>query len=404
MVQRMLFCEGGYFDMGLQQGALLRSEIRHNLISFWNIARGWHCDKQEVVKSALKLEKLWSPQRLEEIEGISDGSGLPYPELLAYNIYHDRAFPEECTVMMAVGKASATGSTVFLKNSDKVGSETYVGPNAYKNKEINVALVLNPKGGNKTIGVAAVGVTALKMGLNDRGVAAGCNISRTKELATRGTEKDSIQIKALDRGALLTDGLEKGATALEAAQTILPKLLENPMSTPGNIEFADAQQAVVIEGSYSELASEIVRDRVAARSNRFVLLEALARVDDLSSICRYIRCQQLLGANEGKVTMEKMIEFSMDHANGPGPNSICRHGTHFSEETSLSAAVMEINARTPEKSKIALALGKPCHAWKAEGAHVTVDMTVRPEDIPEGLRDGTIWKKFYTEEPKDVRG
>ncbi len=98
--------------------------------------------------------------------------------------------------------------------------------------------------------------------------------------------------------------------------------------------------------------------------------------------------------------MDKMISFSMDHVNGPGPNSICRHGNHFSEETSLSSAVMEINREKPEKSKIALALGKPCHAWRAREAHIALDMTMGSEDIPEGLRNGHIWKKFYTEEPK----
>lgn len=404
MIQKVLFCEGSYYDIGKKQGEWFSSEISQNLVSFWNVLRAQGHDKSEVMENAFKHEKLWTPERLEEIEGIGEGAEIEYPELLAYNLYHDLAFPEECTVLMALGKASATGSTIFLKNSDKVGSESYVGPNCYKNKETNVILALNPKGGNKIIGVAAAGAAAIKMGLSDKGVAAGCNLSRTQELARRGTEKDSIQIKALDRGSLLREGLEKGSNALEAAQVILPKLLENPMSTPGNIEFADVHEAVIIEGSYRELATEIVKDEVAARSNRFILLEALSREDDLSSICRYIRGRQLLSENKGKVTLEKMIEFSMDHANGPGPNSICRHGTHFSEETSLSSAVMEIDREKPEKSKIALALGKPCHAWRAQEAHITLDMTMGPEDIPEGLRNGEIWKEFYTEEPKQYGG
>ena len=400
MIQKVLFCEGSYHDIGKKQGEWFSSEIEQNLASFWNVLRVKGHDKSTVIENASKHEKLWTPERLEEIEGIGEGVKIEYPELLAYNIYHDLAFPEECTVLMALGKASATGSTVFLKNSDKVGSESYVGPNSYKNKEINVILALNPKGGNKIIGVAAAGATAIKMGLSDKGVAAGSNISRTQELAKRGAERDAIKVKALDRGALMREGLEKGTNALAAAQAILPNLLENPMSTPGNIEFADAEQAMIIEGSYHELATEIVQDEVAARANRFVLLEALNRKDDLSSICRYIRCRQLLEENKGKVTMDKMISFSMDHANGPGPNSICRHGTHFSEETSLSSAVMEIDREKPEKSKIALALGKPCHAWRAREAHITLDMTMGAEDIPEGLGNGETWKKFYTEEPK----
>ncbi len=400
MIQKWVWCDGNYDSMGRKQGELLRPEVRQNLSAFWKRLEFQGYEKKEVIKKSMKMEGLLSADRIEEIMGIGKGAGTEYPELLAYNLYHDLAFPEGCTVLMAVGKASATGSTIFLKNSDKVGSETYSGPTTYKNKEINAIVMLDPKEGNKIIGVAAVGTVALKMGLNDKGVATGSNIARTKELAVRGAEKDSIQIKALDRGALMREGLEKGRNALEAAQAILPGLLKNPMSTPGNIEFADAKEAVIIEGSYKELATEIVRDDIAARSNCFVLLKELNREDDLSSICRYIRCRQLLSAHQGKITVDRMIEFSMDHTNGPGPNSICRHGIHFSEETSLSAAVMEINPKDPAKSKIAIALGKPCHAWRAKEARVMLSMDMVPRDIPEGMANGEIWKKFYTEEAR----
>lgn len=398
MIQKIIACEGSYYNIGIKQGELANFEIKQNIDTFWNVLKNKDYRKSKLIKNAIEQEKLYSSERLEEIYGIGEGAKIEYPELLTYNLYHYLAFPEECTVLMAVGKSSATGSTIFLKNSDKVGSESYVGPNCYKNKEINIILLLNPKKGNKIVGVAAAGSTALKMGLNDKGVATGSNISRTKELAKRGTEKDSIQIKALDRGALLREGLERGKSALEAAQAILPNLLKNPMSTPGSIHFVDAREAIIIEGSYHELTAEIIRDEVAARSNCFILLKKLNREDDLSSICRYTRCLQLLNGNKGEITKENMIEFSMDHANGPGPNSICRHGTNFSEETSLSAAVMEINGKDPEKSKISIALGKPCHAWRDKKAHITLSMEVRPEDIPEGLKNGEIWKKFYTEE------
>ena len=400
MIEKMLFCDGSHGEIGRKQGELLSAEIRHNLTAFWKELKKQGRQKKAILRNALKHEQLWRASRLEEIEGMARGVKLPYPELLAYNVFHDVVFPEGCTVMMAVGKTGANGNTVFFKQSDKVGSEKYVGPLAYLNKEINIAIATEPKGANKTIGVTAAGQTALKMGMNDKGVAAGCNISRTKELTQRGTEKDATQLKALDRGALMRDGLEAGNTAIEAAQTILPGLLASPMSTPGNIEFADAKEAVIIEGSYSEMATEIVRDAVAARSNRFVILKELARDDDLSSICRYVRCLELLHANKGKVTLEKMIEFSQDHANGPGPNSICRHGNHFSEETSLSSMVMEINAEEPLKSRIAIALGKPCHSWTSKDGHLIADMTLKSEDIPEGLRTGEHWKKYYTEEPK----
>ena len=218
----------------------------------------------------------------------------------------------------------------------------------------------------------------------------------------RGTEKDTTQLKALDRGTLLRIGLEKGTSALEAAQAIIPNILENPMSTPGNVHFADAKQAIIIEGSYTELAVETIIDKVAARANRFQLLEKINREDDLSSICRYTRCMQLLTESVGDINVEKMIDFSMDHVNGPGPNSICRHGNHFLDETSLSSAVMEINEDNPEKSKIFIALGKPCHAWRDKRANLSFTMDMDFSSIPNNFKNGEIWKEFYTEEPKII--
>lgn len=399
MISNSIYCNGSYKEIGKQEGRMLAKEISSNVKLFWEKLIQLGYKKENLLKSIIKQEKLLTNAVLEEIEGISKGSNQKFLDLLAYNVYHDLAFPEECTVMMAVGRASSTGSTIFLKNSDKVGSESYVGDNCFKNKEINVLLALNPENGNNIIGVAAAGSTALKMGLNDKGVATGSNIARTKELATKGIEKDTTQLKALDRGFLSRIGLEQSDDAIEAAQVVLPRLMSSPMSTPGNIHFADADRAIIIEGSYHEIAAETIVDKVAARANRFQLLSQLNRDDDLSSICRYTRCMELLNENEGKIDVDKMIEFSMDHVNGPGPNSICRHGDHFLKETSLSSAVMEINRENPEKSKISIALGKPCHAWRDKKANITLSLDSKKKDIPEGFINGEIWKKYYTEEP-----
>ena len=154
MIQKIICCKGNNYEIGRRQGELLHPEISQNLMTFWGALEGRGYQKKEFLKRALRHEGLLSSGRLEEIEGIGDGAGIDYPEVLAYNLFHDVAFPEGCTVLMAVGKSSATGETIFLKNSDKVGSESYV-VNSYKNKEINVIVLLNPKEGHKIIGVAA---------------------------------------------------------------------------------------------------------------------------------------------------------------------------------------------------------------------------------------------------------
>lgn len=387
---------GSFHRIGRGHGEQLAGAVRHNLDRFFGLTalRGW--SRSDAGHRALRYERMLAGARLDEITGIAEGARVPYPEVLAYNLFYGDVSPEECTVMFALPDATASGRLLFLKNSDKIGREDMVGEGFYANKEINVVLAVRPEGKPAIIGVASAGSTGVKMGVNDRGVATGTNISRTAELRQRRVS--TSQERALDRVQLSRDGLEFD-TALAAGNHVVAKLSEHPMATPGNLEFIDPALAYIIEGSYDRLAVQFLHGGVGTRTNRFVVLEALNDPEDLSSYCRYVRCTQLLQAKAGRLAVEDFIAFSMDHANGPGPNSICRHGTHYREETTQSAQVAEIDPMDPTQSKVFLALGKPCGAWSDPGGNLTLTMRFRAEDIPEGFRTGEVWKRFWTEEP-----
>jgi hypothetical protein len=111
----MIFCRGNYSEMGERHGELLGKEIRENLTFFWRILGAGGHQKNEWIRKALSLEALHSSERLEEIDGIRRSAEVPYPELLAYNSFYSFAFPEECTVLMAVGNAGVMGHNIFLK-------------------------------------------------------------------------------------------------------------------------------------------------------------------------------------------------------------------------------------------------------------------------------------------------
>ena len=390
---------GAPSDIGRCHGEVAAPAVRHNLAGFRALALARGFDPADLSRAAVAREGLVSPRLLEEIEGIARGAQRPYPEVLAYNLYHNILLPDECTVMIAMGDTTANGEVVFFKNSDKVGGTELTGPNFHRFKEINVILAAAPRGGNKFVGPAAAGSVGLKMGLNDKGVATGSNISRTSELARK--QVDLTTVRALDRGILMRDGLEHD-TAMAAAQAIGNQVLQDPMSTPGNVEFVDSKEALIIEGSYDRMATERVTSGVCARTNMFVLLKELNDWTDVSSQCRYVRCLELLGTHKGTHSPEQMISFSMDHTNGPNLNSICRHGTRPEEEVSLSSMVAEINSKDPGRSRFAIALGKPCHAWREPRGHLWLDMSFNPEGLPRQFVDGEIWKELYIEDPRDA--
>jgi hypothetical protein len=380
---------------GLAYGRRFRAAIHANLAGFSTAARaaGWSWDS---VREAVRAQaQALRPSRNGEIEAMAAGAGVSSESLLAYNLFRHRFSPDECTVMMAVGSASATGSTAFMKNSDKIGSDSLVGDGFHNHKEVNVVVDLRSDSGRRIVGVAAAGSTGLKMGLNDAGVAAGSNIARTVQLRDRRV--DVTKLRALDRGQILRDGLEFG-TAQEATEWAVSAVIERPTDTPGNVEFADAQAAYVVEGSYEHWAVEEIRDRVAARTNMFVLLKSLNDPDDRSSQLRHRRCRELLEPLEGRVEISDLHGFSQDHENGPGLDSICRHSEDHRDETSLSALVAAIDGENPARSQVQIALGKPCWAWSQPQGVLTITMDEPPEAIPDRFRSGDIWRELYREE------
>ena len=385
--------EGGAYERGLIHGRFARLYIRENITTFYQMLTFFGITRNNLLSILEGKVEGVDDEFYDYVRGLADGSGISYRDLLAMNIFRPVFFPDECTVMIAMKDSTLNGSTLVLKNSDKIGSEKFVGEQFYKNKEINVVVFEKPDSGNKFIGVAAAGEVGLKMGMNEKGVMVGTNIARTLEL--RSIKVDLTQIRALDRAWLAREGITKANNAKDATQIVSSLLVNRPMATPGNLEFVDRDEGYIIEGSYNMLAIETFRDGVHARTNRFQILERLNDPGDVSSYVRYIRSMELLNENKEKIDAAKMIEFSQDHKHGPGLNSICRHSEDFRDETSLSSAVMEV--RADNECIFYVALGKPCKAWRDKEGHTVINLKDSPGQVSEGFYNGTVFKKFYEE-------
>ena len=187
-------------------------------------------------------------------------------------------------------------------------------------------------------------------------------------------------------------------TSLDAARKAVAHVMEHPMASSGLLEFADPKEVWVVESAYDYVGIRRIRDAVDSRANFFNILPQLNAEGNISSFCRYHRSQQLLKAAEGKVTADTLIAISKDHENGPGANSICRHSCGM-ESATLAAAVMELNGEHPEKSVIHMALGTPCTAWSSPEGHLSVTMDTPEEEIPEGFKNGEVFRKFCLNDP-----
>jgi hypothetical protein len=391
-----------YHDLGRTRGERLRDAIRHNVDRFLAAVDARGIERETLYAAADRQAERLAPGTRAELAGKAETSGVPARDLRAFSLFEETLVPDGCTTAIAAGDAAAGGETVFFKQSDKKGADEFEGEDYHEHQQINVVRVENPPEQNKVIGVTAAGSMAVKMGVNDQGVAIGSNISRTTTFDEEG--KDSKDWAAASRGEYMRQGLLHGDTANEVAEHITPMLFEDPMSSPGNIDIADAERAIVLEGEFTHIASEWVEDGVVGRANKFQVLDDLARTREEipSSYSRYERIMEVLEENEGDVTVSTMRDLSVDHENGPGLESVCRHQEHdYTDETSLSGAIFDLSGDGPAETDIYIALGKPCHAWRTDEGdgwlHLTAAAT--EDDVPDRFLSGDAWLEHYTEEP-----
>lgn len=381
---------------GEAHGQRFRPQIRHNIARFRAAAEGGGWDWKDLEKATTDVMSGQTRSTLAELGGIARGAGVDERAHLLYALVGHAVAPEECTVAAAVGQASATDQTVLLKNSDKIGADSLRGEGFHRFKEVNVVVDLMSESGTRIIGVAAAGTTNLKMGVNDAGLVTASNIVRTTQLRIRRAGVDDL--RARDRGQILRDGLGH-RTVADASRWAVGAIIDTPMATPGNVEFADADTMVVIEGSYDHLAMGRFRDQVVVRSNMFIILDELNDPQDTSSPARYRRGLEILQPKAGAVTIDDLKSVSKDHGNGPGLMSICRHSEDYHDETSLSAMIVALDRDHHDETSVEIAVGKPCWAWDGGGV-VSLKMGEPHEVISERFLTGSAWKEFYREDAR----
>jgi len=383
---------GSSYERGRAHGVQFAGAVRANVTAFFEFAacRGTRPDALLEAASACSIPA----DRCEELEGIASGASVDFDSLLAYNLLREGVVGDDCTVLAAVGHAAEASGTILMKNSDQTGGPSLEGDGFHRHKEINVVVDISTTTGRRIVGIAAAGATGLKMGVNDAGVVAASNIVRTTELAERMA--DIVHLRGGDRSQVLRSGLEHPSCD-SATRWACGVVMECPTDTPGNIEFADARRCFVIESSYRHWAVQEVTDEALCRTNRFELLEHLNDVRDKSSRVRGKRGNELLGARAGQLRPDEFVDFSRDHANGPGLNSICRHSQDPRDETSLAAMVVALHPTDPRATEVRVALGKPCRAWQDPGGAVVMKMSDPPETIAAALRSGEAWRRHYSE-------
>lgn len=385
----LVAAKGDYKRIGYEIGIKLAEAVSHNIALLNQDVAAKGIDQEVSYRLINHYTTSISNTSVQLMEGLSKGSGIQFESILRFNALHDAFFQEECTTFAALGEATTDGKTFLLKNRDVAGNLQFNGPIHYRNRAINVTLVLKTDDGKVMVGVTNAGSTGIMMGMNNCGLAVASNMGQAKELRNI-PPKEKYGISG--RPQILRESLEC-STAYDAVNLLLSKLTKASMKMPGILWFVDAANIYVVEGANRQFAVQHITNGAATRSNHFELLDHLNDEQALSPICRKIRANELIEKSYGLIDREKLIKFSMDHKNGPGENSICRHSEDPEESVTVSAAIMEIDKKNPRKSRINIALGTPCQAWNKAGGSLVFAMDEDIESISQRFLDGSAYKE-----------
>jgi len=222
-----------------------------------------------------------------------------------------------CTIGVVFSKKAA----YVFKNRDLTEKILMAKPLVKKGKHTYIAFP-RPTGG-------------IWFGVNECGIALTASDAHT-------IKKYPEQKNAGDKITAIYEEIIASSSTLKEAEKIMVDSFRKKIKVPDMLIITDSKTAL----TYEYTPEKQILDRKTLgpmlRANSFlVLVGAPCKKDDPSSHLRYEREKELLS---GKITLSKIKKILRDHKNGPGENSICRHGKKNGEYTTQYTAIAKITA------------------------------------------------------------
>lgn len=344
------------------------STLTHQLATY-NVDREYH-DRQAI----RKLNGL--PKRYrEEFYGMADALPVPVADLRLYmfalgditNAISDvDPEPEGCTNVIVAGEHTTHGDSLLLKNRDVSGAGL----------RPQVAVTYPDVGARHGfVTISTCGSVLVYQGVNDAGLAAANTFV--------DVETDTATEDKLLNGVLVRQLLEECSTVADARAFVAKQPLDRIQGL--TLALADQTDTAMLEIDPLVPEIRLVSGTIGVRTNHFVQDETELN-ETASTAVRFTRAHDLVdGFSE---TLDRAALFGMadDHRDGPGSDSICRHGDNdtdpyrLDQSTTVSATVYR--GGIPACYGI---VGTPCQSSPVK---LAVD-----QPIPTSLQTGQYWRE-----------
>ncbi|MBC8016616.1 MAG: C69 family dipeptidase [Sporomusaceae bacterium] len=267
------------YQSGVDFGRLNSTAIQSNLDALGKMAVENKVDMVPIIAQAYQNEELYNqiiPDKVKWMQGVAEGSKLPYEKILALNSV-DRmmtGFQGECTTFMAQGSALIRGKgTIISKNRDQSAatlSEIGLQENSrhssdevYQAAYITIPQVMETY---KFIGSRTAGRWGYGMGINEFQVSVSDNDSTSRDILTfkKGLHDNDVVRLVLERAKTAREGVDVVANLVEKYGQAWNGII---------FEIGDPNELWIVEVTGHRWVAKRYMNTVTARSNQFQIGE-----------------------------------------------------------------------------------------------------------------------------------
>jgi hypothetical protein len=202
---RILHINGSNYEMGYQQGMLLKNEIivNYNAYIHWANQRGFSYN--ELLNSWLIMQPYIPTQYIEEMQGLADTTGLSLQEIAVLNV--GPYFVLNCGSFAAWGPATLDGKLYHARSHDLPITIQDPDTGAYL-VENQLLIVRTPEEALKSLSPSLAGDVACSDGVNEMGIIPGMLSSWTNDETFQGICVGFRIRIALDSATTLSEAVQ----------------------------------------------------------------------------------------------------------------------------------------------------------------------------------------------------
>jgi hypothetical protein len=200
----ILHLNGTPYDMGAQQGVLLKAEIQENVRACLAFCSERGFPYQRLLEIWNVMKPLLPQPYIDEMQGIADGSNVTFENISIFNFGLYSAL--NCASFSAWGAATSDGRLYHARSSDfpLTARDPVTGTYLQENQ---LVIIRKPQNGYASFAPSLAGEVDCESGMNEKGIVVGMLSSWSHNETYQGIEVGFRMRMVLDRAATADEAI-----------------------------------------------------------------------------------------------------------------------------------------------------------------------------------------------------